>query len=279
MTLAYASAKRGDWTQARQGFERAAIAAKDVPAMDPGFGTLSDQAAYQALVCLSHERPKPEAVVAFRRFIKERPESPLVHTAHRRLGKLRGGTAEPSDDALLQTAVTKQEARARFETSVCGPKAISEMLRRTSRDDPGYKALAKLCGTTDRGTTIAGMRRGLKALGITSTGAELNRLDFARAPLPLLVLEQDHYVLVVARSDDAMRVYDPRLGSETERRLPPLENRDFRAVVLTTDLPSGEYDAGPPPKTPPAFPKKRTVPKARIVDIATTTTPKTGNAR
>lgn len=285
MTLAYASAKRGDWTTARSGFERAAVAARDVPGMDPGFGTLADQARYQALVCLSHERPKAEAVAAFRRFIEERPESPLVHAAHRRLGKLRGGAPDPSDDALLQAAVTKQEARIRFETSVCGPKAVSEMLRRTGRKDPGYEEIAKLCGMTDSGTTMAGMRKGLKSLGIDAVGAELNRLDFARVPLPLLVLEQDHWVLVTARESRAMTVWDPRFGSETRRKLPPLDDREFRAVVLTTDLPPGDYATGTPPKAKDVFPKRRTVPKATVVDVPAAkpalaaTTPKTGNDR
>lgn len=206
--------------------------------------------------------------------------------AHRRLGKLRGGTADPNDDALLQGAITKQEAKIRFETSVCGPKAISEMLRRTGKKDPGYRAIAKLCGTTDTGTTMDGMREGLKALGILATGAELNRIDFARAPLPLLVLEGDHYLLVTARTETTMRLWDPRFGFESERKLPPLDDRGFRALVLTTDLPPGDYDAGPPAKAKPDFPTRPTRAKARIVDVpapssgpVASLTPKNGHAR
>lgn len=104
---------------------------------------------------------------------------------------------------------------------------------------PDYKALARLCGTTDDGTTVEGMRRGLKALGRESWAYRLSRADLAKAKLPAIVLQRDHYVVLEGIEGDEATVWDPRLGRAEPWRLPPLDDPDFAATLILLAKPEG----------------------------------------
>ena len=231
MRLGYAAAKRKDWPEARATYLTAATI-PGTKAMSPEWGTLSDQAAYQAAVCLVAEHQPAKAKAEFIRFIQTRPLSPLVHAAYRRLIRLNGGQSIKAYDDLLQTAITKQEANIRFETSVCGPKTIEYLVTQAGLPaKPGcatdYRSLAKLCGTHDRGTTLAGMRAGLKQLGITTYAYRVDRSDISKIKLPAILLEGDHYVALTDRTETTLTVFDTRLHDEQIRTLPPADDPDF----------------------------------------------------
>jgi ABC-type bacteriocin/lantibiotic exporter with double-glycine peptidase domain len=155
-----------------------------------------------------------------------------VHAAYRRLARLNGGEATPAQDALLQAAVAKQEKRIRLETSVCGPKTIEYLLTRLGRPAKGYKDIAKLCGTTDAGTTIEGLRKGLRALGVDSYAYKLNRRDLEGAPMPAILLEGDHFVALLKIEGGQALVYDSRYRAEREIGLPGLDDPDFFAAAI-----------------------------------------------
>jgi len=240
--LGYLAAQKGDFEASRKEFLQA-TKIQGTGAMNADFGGVPDQAAYQAIVCLVAEHKEDEAKKQFRSFIKERPLSPLVTAAFRRLRRLNDNQIDPADEALLQSATSKQEKHIRFETSVCGPKTIEYLLSRnlikaTKAHTPtDYKTLAKLCGTRDSGTTLDGLRTGLKALGIESFGAQLNRRDFAKIPGPAIYLDGDHYLALLAVHSSSMTVYDSRYGSEMTMPLPPIDDHNFAATVLTFSLP------------------------------------------
>jgi len=244
--LAYQVADRGDFKAARVAFQTAAEQHKGTQAMHPAYGTLSDQAAYQAIVTLVAQGKKEEAIAEFRAFIKDRQQSPLVHAAFRRLERLHGGKATQQDEDLLQAAVTAQEKRIRFETSVCGPKVIEKLFALQGKKSPDYKNIAKMADTTDEGTTLVGMRKALKALGQDSFALELNRKDLASVKLPAIWLSTDHYVLLLKVGESMALVYDPIWSSEREVQLPPLDNAEFRAVLLTSELPQTDLVVQPP---------------------------------
>lgn len=235
--LAYDAAKQGDFKAARAVFKETVNQYKGTGAMRADFGGVPDQAAYQAAVCLVADGKPKEAEGEFVRFIKERPLSPLVHAAHRRLTRLNEGESRREWDELLQHAVSAQEKHIRFETSVCGPKAIAHWLPLLGKPTRDYKELAKLCGTTDAGTTLEGMRKGLRACGVETFGLEVNRADFNVLPTPFLLLEGDHYVLVTKVEPFRATVYDPRYNAEGRRDLPKLDSPEFSATVLTTTVP------------------------------------------
>jgi TolA-binding protein len=91
--LAYKDAERGDFNQARSALLETAKTYKGTGVMSSDFGGVPDQAAYQAAVCLVAEGKKGEAEAEFLKFMKERPLSPLVTAAYRRICRLRGGIA------------------------------------------------------------------------------------------------------------------------------------------------------------------------------------------
>ena len=242
--LGYLAAQGGDFASGRLQFQRAAKI-KGTGISDADFGSVPDQAAYQSIVCLVAEHKEIQARDQFRAFIKDRPLSPLVHAAFRRLKRLNKNHIDPGDEALLQSAINKQEAHIRFETSVCGPKTLEYLLERglirpksmTATGEFDYKRIAKLCKSTDRGTSMQGLRDGLKSLGIPSYGAQVNRRDFAQLTVPAIYLVGDHYLALLSISRERATAYDSRVGATTEIRLPPLNDTSFVATILAFQPP------------------------------------------
>jgi hypothetical protein len=230
--LGYLAANKQDWQSARATFQLAEREYKGTGAMSADFGGVSDQAAYQAAVCLVPEGKKAEAEAEFIKFMKERPLSPLAKAAFRRLERLNGGTPKPEWEALLQSDVSQEEAHVRFETSVCGPKTIAYLLPQLGKPTRDYKEIAKLCKTGDSGTSVEGMRKGLLALGITSFAYKLNRQDLGKAQLPIILLEQDHYVALTKIEGDKATVFDTRFGSEHSMKLPAEDDPDYSVIAI-----------------------------------------------
>lgn len=243
MRLAYLDAGDRDFASSRARFLQAARI-KGTGAKSPDFGGINDQAAYQAAACLVAEKRQPEAVKAFRAFLTDYPMSPLVFAVRKRLIAMNGGKANAADDALVQKDLAAQEKRARFESAVCGPKTLAYLVtNRLIQPDPkfaataqDYEALSNLCGTTDRGTSIDGLRKGLRQIGIPSYGLELNRKDFDKLPLPAILLEGDHYFAVLERHAAKIVVFDTLMNSKRDVSLPPSDDADFRAVVVAFRL-------------------------------------------
>ena len=254
MRLAYLNADKHDYEASRKLFLQAEKV-KGTGVMGADFGGINDQAAYQAAVCLVAEHKESEAKTAFRQFLKEYQMSPLVHAAHKRLERLNGMKSDPADDQLLQSAVTAQEKVVRFEESVCGPKTVEYLLNqhliqptqqhpntqipqdRSTVSLPDYKQLARLCGTDDKGTSIEGIRDGLKKLGIQSYGLELNRQDFNRLQMPAILLEGDHYFALLERHGQKLVLYDTLMHDKREIKLPPLDDAEFRLSVIAFSMP------------------------------------------
>ena len=242
LRIGFLAAKQGDFALARQTFLEASEAHKDSQANSPEFGGLSDQAAYQAAVCLVAEGRKEQATQEFLAFMRERPLSPLVHACAMRIQRLDEPAAVKQAESLLQQATTKQEERIRFESSVCGPKAIAYLLDRnlvrTKSAPPGYEAIAKLCGTTDQGTTMAGMTKGLQALGFEAFGAQLNRRDLSRIALPAILLDGDHYMVLLEVDSTHLLVFDPVYNSKRRLKLPTKDVQAQLWTLLTFSKPS-----------------------------------------
>lgn len=235
LRLGYVTARAEGYGKARAAFLEIAKVHRGTGAQSAAFGGVADQAAYQAIACLAGEGKTEQARTEFEKFMRERPLSPLVNAAYRRLIRLNGGESRPEWDQLLQSAITQQEKRIRFETSVCGPKCLEKLLA----GKHSYKELAKLCGTTDDGTTVAGMRKGLHALGIESWAYQLNRQDLAKVALPAVMLEADHYVLLEKVEGDSATLWDPRDQALRTERLPSSNDPDFTTTLILLSKPEG----------------------------------------
>jgi hypothetical protein len=246
MTLAYDSASRKDFKSARTAFVAASKEHKGTDAMSPEFGTLGDQAAYQAIVCLEASGDKAGAKKEYRKFMEERKFSPLVHMCFRRLERINGKN-EPEDEARIQSAIDAQEARIRFETSVCGPKCLEKVLPLFGKPAKDYKDIAKLAKTTDSGTTLDGLRDAAQELGLKPIGLELNAKDLHALTKPAIWLQGDHYVVILEINGNKARIFDPRLKSESEIQIPEAKDPDFRATVLAFEVPTTELVSDPTP--------------------------------
>jgi hypothetical protein len=231
LRLAFMSARGGDYPKARDQFVQTAALYKGTGAMGKDFGGIKDQALYEAAVCLVGEGKKAEARAKFIQFMQEQPLSPLVNAAYRRIVRLDGKPSRDLD-ALLQHDIDKQTKFVKFEASVCGPKAIAYVLEATKGQKLDYKQLAKECGTDDKGTSLDGMRACLKSHGETYTGLRLNRRDFAKMPLPAILLASDHYLVVTKVDYNSYSAYNSIYGQEEKYPLPSLDSPDFTATVL-----------------------------------------------
>ena len=191
----------------------------------------------------------------------EYPLSPLVFAAEKRLVRLSGGTPDPQDEKLLQSAVTAQESKAKYESALCGPKTIAYMLK-TGLLPSGQAAsvknesdltheIANNCGTTEKGTSIDGLRKGLRKLGYESFGLDLNRSDFQKLPLPAILLDGDHYFAILERKGDKIVLFDTLLNAKREVPLPKEDDPTFRATVIAFhlgELQESPLTGGTPPK-------------------------------
>lgn len=248
MTLAYDAAAKKDFKAAQVAFVQASKQHKGTDAMHPEFGTLTDQAKYQAIVCIEADGKKDEAVAEYRKFMEERQHSPLVHMCHRRLERI-FGVSKTEDDQRLQAAVAEQEKKIRFERSVCGPKVLEKILPLLGKSSQTYEQIAKLAGTSDVGTSLAGMQKACEKLGLQATGLELNAADFRKLKAPAILLTGDHYYAVLKVENGKITTYDPTYKLESEQDLPDIDNAQFRATVLAFEVPKAEYAADQTLKT------------------------------
>ena len=143
----------------------------------------------------------------------------------------------------MESGIGAQEKRIRFETSVCGPKCLEKILPGLGVGAKDYKELAKLCKTTDDGTSLENLKRGCETLGLKALGLELNARDFGSMHKPFLWLQGDHYVAVLGIKDAKVHLFDPRYQLEEWRDLPKGDEEGFRATVLAFEVPSSELAA------------------------------------
>lgn len=230
--LGYLHAKNKDFAKARQAFHTAAKLYRGTGRFNPDFGGIPDAADYQAAVCLSAEGNRQGAEQAFANFIRDWPLSPLVYAAHKRLAGLCGGMTNVKYDQLLQVAVLRQEARAKREQRICGPKALARLLELEDKAGHSLDDLIKLCGTDDKGTSLAGMQKALSSCGLGAFGYRLRGKDFRTMPLPALWLKENHYLVIESIKAGTVYAYDSRLGDTTPTQV-PISEPSFEAVVLT----------------------------------------------
>jgi hypothetical protein len=238
MQVGFLAAHRGDLGAARATFQTAARKYRGTGTVGGDYGSLPDQAVYQSAVCLVAAGKREEARSEFVKFLKDRPFSPLVQAAYRRIYRLNGNRDDSFAVAILNDDVLKQGQRAALETSVCGPKAIAYLLPLLGRPTRDYHDIAKLCDTTGAGTTLEGMQKGLRSLGIETYGAVLDRRDLAKLPPPFIVLEADHYLVATGLTRAQLHVYDPRTGYDRDFPLPLPSDPTFQITVLAPGTPS-----------------------------------------
>ena len=236
LKIGYIAAHDKNWVLARQSFLAADKQTKGTESTGD-FGTVNEQGAYEAIVCLEADGKQDEARVRYTEFIKQRPLSPLCMACYRRLTRLNGDKSTPELEHLIETATRKQDANAKFESSVCGPKTIAYLFDsgalNAGNQPHDYKTVAKLCHTTDSGTTITGMLDGFKAFGIKAAGYKVNRQDLVRVKSPAVLLWGTHYIALLKVDSRSILAYDSFTRSERNFSIPALDDPDFFVNVIT----------------------------------------------
>jgi hypothetical protein len=237
--LAYMTTKDKDWAKARKQFKEAAATYKGTGTTAADFGGIKDQALYQAAVCLSADGKKPEARAAYVDFIKTQWMSPLIYACYNRIVKIDGKKTDEID-ALLQHSLDRQQKEIRFQMSVCGPKVVAHVLSLEGKGEVDYKLLAKECGTTDTGTTVEGLRKGLRAHGLNYFGFTVSRKDLATIQTPAIFLIEDHYIVATAVHGEVVTAFDPVVGTEREIDYSKVPEDQFNVIALLKAAPEGE---------------------------------------
>ncbi|MBA3725795.1 MAG: tetratricopeptide repeat protein [Armatimonadetes bacterium] len=237
LRLGYIASKEGDFQEARTIFVQAAEEYKG-RGFGTQYGTLPEQADYQAAVCLQAGGSLSKARQAYLDFIKENQLSPLVHSAYSRLVRLNGGKPSAKYEKLIQSAISAREAHVRKQMAICGPKAVREVLARHKLRLPGLDEISKLCGTDDSGTSMAGMIKALKAQGLGATGLSLAFEDLETLPLPAIWLEAGHFLVITKVHGKSAEVYDPVDDSLSMRELPSanLDNYILNVIKIEREL-------------------------------------------
>lgn len=232
LLAAYASAWRKDYATAQARFLRVQRLAGELP--DHGarkvlvgeapLPTLEEEAGFQHAVCVGAAGDKGGAEAEYDDFMRQYPQSILVHAAIKRVTRLHGGDIPADAEELWTQAMRQQKAkqeRAQREGALCGPECLAEVLRRQGKSVEVH-ALAGEMQTGADGTSLRQLARVAKAHGWAAVGVELTQAGLGKQALPLIaLLKPGHYVLVERVSGQGVRVWNPdaegtgRAGTKT----------------------------------------------------------------
>lgn len=253
MDSAYQIAKHEGYGAARKVFKQTVASYKGTQVRDESYGTIPDQAAYQAAVCLEADGKKAEAIAEYTAYLTQRPRSPLCHGVHRRLSKL-DPKNQAKYDQMLQNCVTAREKFIREEMAMCGPKVIAYLAEQLKFEAAEFKGvpiselqrkIASKIGTSEEGTTLSQLQTGFRLFGIGSSGQLLNSIDFHKEQTPFVLLGDSHYQLVIEKDAESAVVYDPMTSSQKRMQLPKISDAEFSANILRLNFAPAQNRAIP----------------------------------
>jgi tetratricopeptide (TPR) repeat protein len=211
--LATTLAARRDFEAARRAYREVRLSYRGTGERDPRLGaTLVERAEFEEAVCTAALGQRREAAEAFLRFIGEHPSSALIFAAARRASELGDATvARRAARELKVAAAAYERARrqAQRQAALCGPQALAEVCR-----SYGVRAavaeLARLAGSNEQGTTLAGLAAAARSRGLSATGVQAAPDNLVRLPRPLIVLARGgHYLVMTEVAGGRVHLDDP----------------------------------------------------------------------
>jgi len=128
------------------------------------------------------------------------------------------------------TAPARMAATARLAD--CGPRALLLLCQRAGVRT-NLTDLRRESGTTNQGTTMAGLARAAQAHGFRAQGVQVNPQALSELSRPALAwVEADHYVAVLSVNGDQATIHDPDQPKEETIPTPLLWSR-CGGVLLT----------------------------------------------
>lgn len=124
----------------------------------------------------------------------------------------------------------------------CGPRALHFVCRELGVP-ASLSALTEVAGTTTgAGSSLLGLARAAKSVGLSARGVQVDADALRRAPMPALAwVDGDHFVAVTRIKDDSATVHDPNTNGKEEVALDTLLRRSGGILLL---LEQGKSDLG-----------------------------------
>lgn len=127
----------------------------------------------------------------------------------------------------------------------CGPAALVAVCRHfglVATEDE----IARLVGTTDKGTSMLGLRAAARAKGLAAEGIRVTPGGLSRTPLPcILFFHPGHFAVLTGVQGGLCYLADPSLGQRTMTR-EELVSRWHGEALLVGPLSSGHASASAP---------------------------------
>lgn len=115
----------------------------------------------------------------------------------------------------------------------CGPRALLLVCREMGVTAVDLETLRKAAGTKASGTSLEGLARAAKGMGLKAKGVQMDRQALAQLSSPALAwVDGNHYIAVLSVSGDAASVHDPNTPQKEEMTLDDLLRRSG-GVLLT----------------------------------------------
>lgn len=250
--MAFSAARQGDLNTARERFAEAREEAEALPKASPSpptpgeapQPTLAEDSAYQHAACTMGLGDNAGAERELVQFMRDFPESPLVHGAMRRIAKMHGGDIPKDVEAVWKSARViqrkTQEKRERL-AAMCGPEVVEELLRQNGKT-VSVESLAKEMNTDGTGSTFAAMQKAMRNHGFDNAqGVRLTPKGLKQQELPVIALIQPgHFVLVEKiDSNGAITFWDSseRFGSaSTQDKKRTASAREWQQIWSGTAL-------------------------------------------
>jgi hypothetical protein len=132
----------------------------------------------------------------------------------------------------LPEAPSTKPARIPVAFVECGPKALkiaAEVLGVSS----DVAQLRKSAGTTSEGTSLAGLEKAAKSVGLRAESLQVDKDALAQIQTPAVAwLDGNHFVALLGVSRDSATLHDPNDGKQKEMPLLELLSRSG-GIVLT----------------------------------------------
>jgi len=229
---AFSAARRKELRLARERFAQLRQEASVLPdrgeqeaELGEDLPTLEEEGAYQHAVLTAALGERSAAEAEYLRFMRQYPESPLVHAAVKRIARMHGGDVPKEATEVWQaaTALARQRELERGRAqALCGPETLSAVLERCAPEKAAtVEELTRELGTDERGTTLlalakAARRRGLEAKGLRLSWKGLRETAAGkkgeRKTQLVALIRPEHFVVVEDVTAIGVTVWDPQAG-------------------------------------------------------------------
>jgi len=200
----------------------------DLAGAAAAFGRLADSqpgselgawSRYQQAIGLRSLRRPAEASAAFERV---RADYPSFFLAGRAEEALRAGRSDGATE------------RQREAAADCGPRALLVVCERLEVPAK-LAALRHTAGTKASGTTLEGLAKAAKSLGLKAAGVQMDRNAMLNLNSPAVAwVDGSHYISVLEVRGDRAKIRDPNRDRDEEMTIAELQRRSGGILLVVT---------------------------------------------